>query len=532
MSGASDAGSISAAVPRAASLAAAWRALGDTQRASLLRACVVSVSRCADEWSRLAAATKAAPEDPRVEAEERVTGPVAVLRHLRLYAEALEKGDALRAALPRRDTASGPAVGVFPRERFDGVLFPGLRAEVMLPPGTEPRRVAGSSGGVAAVLGAGNITSIPVLDALWQLLAEDRVAVVKLHPVSAPLLPVMERAFAPLTGAGFLVFVNGGREEGLALALHPRVSAVHLTGSEASARALVAGGLPAERPFTAELGAVTPVLVVPGPWSKADLRRQARQLAGALAINGGYTCLTPKLLVTARDWPQRGRFLELLRSELRSIPARASWYPGAQEQREAFLRATGAPVPLHGPGRLPWLLAEGIPSETGHPALVHEYFGGMLAECPLPGVGDAETFLAEAVRFVETEVYGTLSCNLLAPPWTPRDALDAAIDGLHYGTVAVNTWAALGFLLGSTPWQAYPGADRDAPQSGFGTVHDALLLADPVKAVLRGPFRGGLEPLWSAKRRRLGPLAEALQSYEAQPGAVRLLRLALAALRG
>ena len=524
-------GAVDAAVSRTAALAAAWRAVEDGQRAALLRATMRSVVAAADDWCRVSAATKAAPDDPRVIAEERVTGVVAVLRHLRQYAEALDAGDGFQATLPVQQTEGGAAVRVFPRERWDSVLFPGLRADVMLAPGDTPRRVARGPGGLAAILGAGNVTSIPVLDALWQMLVEDRVAVVKLHPVASPLLPVMERAFAPLTGSGYLTFVNGGAEEGSALALHPRVAAVHLTGSEASARALVAAGLPDDRPFTAELGAVTPVLVVPGPWSTADLRRQARMVAGAMAINGGYTCLTPKLLVTARTWRQRGAFLQLLRKELEGVPARASWYPGGERARADFLRATGAGAPLHGPERLPWLLAEGVPADRAHPALAYEHFGGLLAECALDVPAEPEAFLARAVRFVNDEVYGTLSCNLLAPPWTPRAALDAAVDGLRYGTVAVNTWAALGFLFGSTPWQAFPGADRHDPQSGFGTVHDALLLADPVKAVLRSPFRPALEPLWSTRRRRLAPLAEALQAFEAAPGLARLLPLAAAALR-
>ena len=60
------------------------------------------------------------------------------------------------------------------------------------------------------MLGAGNVTSIPVLDVLYELLAFNRVVILKVNPTQDALVPVYERALAPLIEAGFLRIVRGG----------------------------------------------------------------------------------------------------------------------------------------------------------------------------------------------------------------------------------------------------------------------------------------------------------------------------------
>ncbi len=518
-------GAMESAISHAAASAGAWAALDAEQRIGLLRACVEATAACADDWVVETCAMKQVEPQSDAGAHVRMAGPVPVLRHLRQYISTLQQGEERFAALHVEERAGGTAVRVFPRERYDRWMFPETRADVMLMPGEQLRPWPKRESGVAAVLGAGNITSIPILDALWQLLAENRVAVVKLHPAMAGLRSVFERAMAPLVGVGFLGFVEGGVEEGQALVRHPQVDAVHLTGSTKTARALIEHGLPSDRPFTAELGAVTPVLVVPGPWGRADLRQHARSLAGMLALNGGFNCLTPKLLITARDWPQRADFLDEMRSAIRDLPASARWFPNAEAERQAFAAATGSGAEAD------WLFVTGVPPDPGHPAFTREHFGGMLAETALP-VEDPEEFLAAAVRFVNAEVEGTLSCMILAPPHTRRATLDLAVDALQYGTVAINTWSVLGYSLASTPWQGFPGATLEDPQSGFGTVHHTLLFADPVKTIIRAPFRPGMKPIWLPGRRRLQALGRALQEYERSPRFGSFMRVALAALLG
>ncbi|MEU7298581.1 hypothetical protein AB0A76_36290 [Streptomyces exfoliatus] len=104
-----------------------------------------------------------------------------------------------------------------------------------------------------------------------------------------------------------------------------------------------------------------------------------------------------------------------------------------------------------------------------------------------------DAFLGEAVTFANDHLPGTLGATLLVRPRTEKDhraAVDAVVAGLRYGTIGVNCWSAIGFLLGYTPWGAHPGHTRQSIGSGIGFVHNAFMPADDdiEKTGLRAPF--------------------------------------------
>ncbi|MFF3276618.1 aldehyde dehydrogenase family protein [Streptomyces chrestomyceticus] len=154
--------------------------------------------------------------------------------------------------------------------------------------------------------------SISPLDMLYQLLAENRTAVLKLNPTAAPLVDVYRAMFTPLTDRGLVEIVTGGPEMG-ALAGHPGIAAVHMTGSEATHDAVVWGtGEPAtaaktagtpelSKPMTSELGGVSPIIVLPGEWSDADLHYQAEHVATMRLHNSGCNCIAGQILILSSD---------------------------------------------------------------------------------------------------------------------------------------------------------------------------------------------------------------------------------------
>ena len=91
------------------------------------------------------------------------------------------------------------------------------------------------------MLGAGNVTSIPVLDVLYELLAFNRVVILKVNPTQDALVPVFERALAPLIEPGFLRIVRGGGEVGAYLTAHAGIDHVHITGAAPTFDAIVWG---------------------------------------------------------------------------------------------------------------------------------------------------------------------------------------------------------------------------------------------------------------------------------------------------
>lgn len=544
-----------------------WAQLDGLAKAALLRACATALYAVREDWVRTACATKQVDPQSELAGEEWIGGVAVSLRALRLFAETLE-GRHPVAALPVRqvepstagsDESEGRAsalsrtvVTAFPRSYTDRLMMPGVRVDLELEPGvSEPKRELPSTPGLALVLGAGNIDSILVFDLLDQMIRFNRVAVLKFNPVNAAIRAPMELAFAPLLAAGYLDFVEGDAEEGAKLSVHPSVDHIHLTGSNTSFDAMVWGGEADEARrrrakdepriragVTAELGAVTPVLVVPGAWSSSDLRFHARQVAAMAAHNASSNCNAAKLVVTARHWPQRTAFLSLLRKELAALPIRAAWYPGAQERWERFREAYPQAEELGKQGQpgtqgqqLPWLFIPDVPLRRAELACNTEAFSPVLAETSI-AAQTPEEFLSRAVAPVNEEVFGTLSCALLAPAHTPALALETAIQGLRYGCVCVNTWPGLAFGLAAPSWGAYPGHDLHSAGSGIGHVHEPLMLDGVVRSIVRAPFRPSRRPVFDPGHRKLRALGQAWARYEAQPSLLRFAALALPAMRG
>jgi acyl-CoA reductase-like NAD-dependent aldehyde dehydrogenase len=447
---------------------------------------------------------------------------------------------------------------VFPGNALDRFLFYNMSAEVWLEPHRPPtqgriyrHKAEGrfGDGAVALVLGAGNVSSIGPLDLVYKLFVEDQVVLLKMHPVNEYLAPLFERAFSPLIKHGFLQIVTGGADVGAYLCAHPQIDTLHLTGAAHTYDAIVWGADAAERdsrkargeplvdkPFTAELGCVTPVLVVPGRWSNTDIEFQARHVAAMVAHNASFNCTAGKVLVTASGWDRREAFLDAVERALAAAAPRYAYYPGAEARYAAFLerypqaRVVGAV----GDGVVPWTLIRDLRPRPGEYALNHEAFCGVLAEVPLAAAGAPE-FLAQATAFANDELWGTLSCNVIADEATLRDeagAVERAVAGLRYGCIGVNAWSGVGFALGVTTWGAFPGHTPDAIGSGVGVVHNAFLFDHPQKSVVRAPFRIWPTPVWFADHRNLLALGRRMTRYEARSSPWLLPGVALAGARG
>ena len=207
------------------------------------------------------------------------------------------------------------------------------------------------AGKVALVLGAGNVSSIGPTDILYKLLMEDQVVIFKSNPVNAYLGPIFEEALKALIEPGYLRLVYGGASEGAYLVNHAGVDEVHITGSDKTFEAIVFGPGPegakrkAERKpllnkrVTGELGNVSPVIVVPGPWSAKDLAYQGDHIASMLTNNAGFNCNATRVIIQHAGWNQRQDVLAAVRKALAQVPTRAAYYPGAQDRQRAFVAA-------------------------------------------------------------------------------------------------------------------------------------------------------------------------------------------------
>ncbi|BFU43843.1 aldehyde dehydrogenase family protein [Krasilnikovia sp. MM14-A1004] len=547
-----------------------WAAEPLSSRRALLRRLHDNVATHGGEWVRVAAAIKQLPADSPLVGEEWISGPWAVLGYTGALADTmvnLEKGRDLLAGYPVGGAPGGRvAVDVLPHDVFDRLLLSGFRAEVWMEPGVteaETRERAGlglrnpeQTAGVAVVMGAGNITSIAPLDVLYQLYAYNRVVVLKLNPITDPLLPVFEAVFAPFIERGYVRIVCGDASVGDHLVTHPDVAAIHLTGSEATHDAIVwgtgaaataakASGVPRiDKPVTSELGGVSPTIVVPGNWSSADLRFQAEHIATQRLHNSGFNCIAAQVVIVSADWPQKQEFFAALRDAIAGAPARPAWYPGCDARVSGARRAHPDFEAVGGTTErtVLWGLQAG---DAGESAFSTEYFGPVLGVVELPGTDLA--FLNAAVEVANERMHGTLGANLVIDPGTQRRlgaALRESIAALRYGTVGVNAWTGLGYMTARATWGAYPGHPLDDIGSGRGVVHNALMLHRPERTVVYGPFRplprsvmtGQLslmpKPPWFVTNRTAATTGRRLAEFAARPRWSAIPAIFASALRG
>jgi hypothetical protein len=356
-------------------------------------------------------------------------------------------------------------------------------------------------------------------------------------------------AMAALIERGFVHIVSGGASVGAYLVAHDLVDDVHVTGSDKTFDAIVFGsgheGARAKaaheprttKPVSGELGNVSPVVIVPGDWSARDLAFQARHVATMLTNNAGFNCLTPRVIVTHRQWPQRQAFLDELESVLASLPTRRAYYPGAAARHAAFVAAH---PDAHQIGdaegdHLPWTVIHGLEAtNTTDVCLNVEAFCSLLSECPLDA-SSVEEFIERSVTFCNENVWGTLSMTIIAHPRTLKDsvcgpAIETAIGDLRYGSIGLNLWHAMSFAFSTTTWGAYPGHPITDIQSGRGVVGNAFLFENPLKSVVRGPFRPRPEPAWFATTANSSSLMRRLLAFEVQPSWLSLPGLVFGAL--
>lgn len=483
--------------------AAALAALGPAARGDLARRTALAVVAAADVWVEAAVAIKRATGATAgaVAAEETATGPLATLRLLLVTARSLREIAATglpRPAAPPRvlhrggGDASFIGVEVLP-ERWiaDRAMFGGHSGTVRCAnPGDlasferswrQECRERPRQGGVAAVLGAGNVTGLAVADVVSQVFEHGRAAFVKLHPVHEPLLPVFRAALAPLVDAGLVALVAGGADVARAAIASPAVTHVHLTGGQAAFDAIAAT---LAKPITCELGGVTPWIVVPGRYTTAQLAGQADVVAGSILNNTSFNCIATKCVVTCRGWEQRAAFLELVSRRLAAMPPRPAWYPGAAAAWETVTESR-----LPADGTLPWVFRQGVDPDREPRWLEREWFVPVAAEVPLDAA-DIEGFCTRATALCR-RLPGSLAASVTVPESLPKaDAqrVERLVEHLEYGTVAVNTWSALGYAFASLPWGGFPGGTISAPRSGIGFVHDPLLLPLVHNSILRAPL--------------------------------------------
>ncbi len=529
----------------------------------------------AQAWAETASRKKGIAEGSPLEGEEWLSGPYTVLGYCNQMMTTLSQvqGKAHLASVPLRELPNGQlSARVLPHSIWDHLLLSGVKVDVWMQPGVTRQNLAQHSaslydsasanhkvGKLALVLGAGNIASIAPLDVFQKLFSENEVVILKMNPVNEYLIEFLKPALKPLVDRNVLRIVSGGVDVGQYLCTHPLVESIHITGAGASHDAIVWGkGSEGEankaantpqntRAITSELGAVCPTIVVPGPWSAADIAFQAEQVATQKLHNSGFNCVACQVLVLPKQWEHGPAFVGALEGVLQSAQARGLYYPGAQHRLDTFAAQNPGAKALEGKGTTKGFMVAPLSADSNPDAFRTEVFAPALNVTELDGA-TAEQFLQAAIAFANDKLYGTLGANIVIHPATiahiGRTRFDELLQTLRYGTIAINAWTGVGFLTPQATWGAFPGHTLADVQSGIGVVHNTFLFERAERTVVEAPFTpfprnlvsGSFtllpRPPWFITNRKGAILGKLLVAFQHRPSFLKMPRIFLNALLG
>ena len=545
-----------------------WVKLPIADKIGVARRMLEGFSRIAERSVQAACAAKGIAVGTPQEGEEWLAGPYVTLRILRLTVEALE---ALAAG---RNTPIGKVdrtidgklrVQMYPLTKLDKLLFDGLTAETVLEQGATEADLAARGayykkgpsfdinvGRVALVLGAGNVNSIPPTDVITKMFAEGKACILKMNPVNAYVGPYLEEAFKEPIEKGWLAVVYGGAEEGAYLCKHAGVDEIHITGSDKTHDMIVWGPPGKERAermarnqplldkeISSELGNVSPVFVVPGPYSQKELAFQADNIGGQITNNASFNCNAAKMLVTPKGWKRTDELFTDLEKAIGHAPVRKAWYPGAEARYKALTDGRSNVVKIGGQaeGTLPWTIVKGLDAgDREDRGFTMEPFCSIVSATEL-GSDDPIDYLDQALAFANDRLWGTLSACVVVHPETLKDPkvaekFEQTIARLRYGAVGINIWPAIAFVLGTTPWGAFPGATLTNIQSGRGWVHNTSMIERIEKCVCRYPVTGFPKLPYFPSHKNAHMLGRKLAAFEPGQSWLALPSIVGSALKG
>ncbi len=552
---------------------AAWKfaTLSIEKRIELASAMQQGFVKVAEAMVQAGCKAKGIALDSNLAAEEWATGAWGVVRQLRLVRESLQaiaSTGNTRIGKVKRTAAGNLAVQVYPSNAIDGMLFKDITVDVHMQTHVTEKNLATDrasfykqpqhQGKVVFVLGAGNIASISIMDIITKLFNEGKVCLLKMNPVNAYLGPFIEEAFKTAIEQNFLAVVYGGADVGRHLVYHPKVDEVHLTGSNKTYDQIVWGNNGQEaderraqnqpllrKPITAELGNVTPIIIVPGPYTDKEIRFQAEQIATAFTMNASFMCCTAKVLVMPKNWDGSAKFINALQEVCAEIPARAAYYPGAEDRWQAVVKNRNNVTNIGNAksGELPWTFISDLNAEDAHESLLtEESFCSVIASVQV-GSADPIDFLQAATDFANNKLWGALNATLIVHPKTLKNAnsnaaFEQSLCQLKYGAISVNTFIGLLFCTGTAPWGAYSNSGVYASatqadiQSGSGFVHNTLMLEGIEKAVLRAPLTVFPKPAWLASHKKARVTTQKLVAMEENASWASVPGIVLAAMQG
>ena len=526
-----------------------FNSISNVQLASMLEETISNIKEVAFFWATICSDNKGTTKTP-AEGEEWLGGPFASVLATQYYIKSLTNDDDL---VEKKYNSEENSYKVFPNSFTERITFPFIDAKVIFNKSMSFEDINKYRGfskrydidpSITLVLGAGNFSSIPYLDVLYHLITRKSVILLKLNPVNEYLKPVFEKVFQSFIERGYIIVTTGNIDESKYMAKHPGINHIHLTGSDKTFEDIVYGRELTEKerkskslskinnkPITSELGNVTPIIIHPGKWSTSDIKYQARKIVTAKLNNNGFNCIAAQVVVLPDGWGQTETLIKFVKHYMSKAKERKAYYPESIERLEKLEKDKGYERVNSLSCVTPHLTRE---IKAYSKFEIDEVWSSTIYFKKIEYTS-IEDFANKAIDYCNDELWGNLGVSVIIKDHDRKfnkHITNLYIDKLNYGTVAINEWAAIGYIIPQLPWGGFPGNRDNDIQSGQSVVHNSMLFESPLKGVVNTKFRISriIDPPWFVTNKKARRLFKNLTYYQIHNSNINFLKLIFAAL--
>tara|TARA_B100000424_G_scaffold270993_1_gene272031 strand:- start:390 stop:2036 length:1647 start_codon:yes stop_codon:yes gene_type:complete len=526
-----------------------FNSISNVQLASMLEETISNIKEVSYFWATICSDNKGTTKTP-AEGEEWLGGPFASVLATQYYIKSLINDDDL---VEGNFNNSENSYKVFPNNFIERITFPFINAKVYFNKSMsfdDINKFRGFSKrydiepSITLVLGAGNFSSIPYLDVLYHLITRRSVILLKLNPVNDYLKPVFEKVFKNFIERGYIIVTNGNINESKYMATHPGINHIHLTGSDKTYEDIVYGreltgnersiktlSKINPKPITSELGNVTPIIIHPGKWSTSDIKYQARKIVTGKLNNNGFNCIAAQVVVLPDGWGHTETLIKYVKYYMNKAKDRKAYYPDSIERLTKLEKDKSYERVNSLSCTTPHLTRE---IKAYNKYELDEVWSSTIYFRKI-AYSNAEDYVKKSIDYCNNELWGNLGVSVIIKNHNNKfnkHITNSYIENLKYGTIAINEWAAIGYIIPQLPWGGFPGNKDNDIQSGQSVVHNSMLFESPLKGIVETKFRISrlIDPPWFITNRKSRRLFMNLTYFQINNTKINLIKLIFSAL--
>jgi len=526
-----------------------FNSINNIQLASMLDETISNIKEVSYFWATICSDNKGTTKTP-AEGEEWLGGPFASVLATQYYIKSLTNDDDLDEG---NFNNSENSYKVFPNNFIERITFPFINAKVYFNKSMSFEDINKFRGfskrydiepSITLVLGAGNFSSIPYLDVLYHLITRRSVILLKLNPVNDYLKPVFEKVFKNFIERGYIIVTNGNINESKYMATHPGINHIHLTGSDKTYEDIVYGReltgnersiktVPKvnSKPITSELGNVTPIIIHPGKWSTSDIKYQARKIVTGKLNNNGFNCIAAQVVVLPDGWGHTETLIKYVKYYMNKAKDRKAYYPDSIERLTKLEKDKSYERVNSLSCTTPHLTRE---IKAYNKYELDEVWSSTIYFRKI-AYSNAEDYVKKSIDYCNDELWGNLGVSVIIKDHNNKfnkHITNSYIENLKYGTIAINEWAAIGYIIPQLPWGGFPGNKDNDIQSGQSVVHNSMLFESPLKGIVETKFRISrlIDPPWFITNRKSRRLFMNLTYFQINNTKINLIKLIFSAL--